>query len=312
MKYSEINGIRIAAVPVQDFKIILYDGKKNSMGKNRCNAGFFGKFGSTKYTLPVGHVVCDYAATSPETMASCRERGRFEGNKFFFNSATFTYKNQFYGKAVSTLIVNDGWARIEDLDTLPECDYAIAGVPIMRHGEDVKFSTYVRNQGWNGSELYGTWHVFLGIKEERADTIYVMGMKTTTSNMILSAEAYKKFKALGFHEVIKLDGGGSFYFNADGKTKTTLENRRVCTIIDMGETDTGGNPYPVPTRALTRGKKGSDVAWLQWELDNHGFPCDIDGSFGPATEKQLKAYQKMHKLEVDGSCGPATRASLTK
>ena len=52
--------------------------------------------------------------------------------------------------------------------------------------------------------------------------------------VILSAEAYRKFKALGFWDVIKLDGGGSFYFNAGGRKKYTAENRRVCTILDLG------------------------------------------------------------------------------
>ena len=310
MRYYTMNGVEIAEVPVKDFKVILYDGRKKSMGKNRCNAGFFGKFGATEYTLPVGHVVCDYAAASPETLASCRERGRFEGNKFFFNSGTFNYKNQFYGKAVSTLTISGGKARIEDLDTLPDCDYAIAGVPIMKGGKDVKFDPYVLGQGWNGSELYGTWHIFVGIKSKTATTVYVMAMKTTTSNMVKKAEAFKKFKALGFYDVIKLDGGGSFYFNVNGKAKSTAENRRVCTIIDMGAVQTGGNPYKVPTRTLRSGCKGDDVKWLQYELTARGFACDIDGRFGPATKQQLMAFQKANGLAVDGSCGPATRAAL--
>jgi peptidoglycan hydrolase-like protein with peptidoglycan-binding domain len=52
--------------------------------------------------------------------------------------------------------------------------------------------------------------------------------------------------------------------------------------------------------------------WLQWELNAHGFECDIDGSFGPTTLKQLKAFQEANGLEPDGSCGPATRKALLK
>ena len=311
MRYSIVGGVEIAEVPVKDFRVILYDGFKKKMGKNRCNAGFFGKFGASEYTLPVGHVVCDYAATSPETLASCKERGRFEGNKFFFNSGTFNYKNPFYGKAVSTLTIKDGRAQIEDIDTLPTgCTYAIAGVPIMRGGKDVKFDPYVIGQGWNGSELRATWHIFVGIKAKTATTVYVMAMKTKKTNMITSAEAFKKFFAMGFCDVIKLDGGGSFYFNVGGKVKSTTENRRVCTIIDMGELETGGNPYPVPTRTLRSGCKGDDVKWLQYELTSRGFTCDIDGRFGPATKQQLMAFQKANGLAVDGVCGPATSAAF--
>ena len=112
-------------------------------------------------------------------------------------------------------------------------------------------------------------------------------------------------------DVIKLDGGGSFYFNAAGNTVSTYENRRVCTILDFGENE--GNPYAVPTSTLRAGSSNrSGVYWLQWELTDHGFPCELDGSFGPATLRQLKAYQQAAGLAVDGSCGPATRASLLK
>lgn len=306
MRYSTVNGVQIAEVPVEDFRVVLYDGKKKSMGKNRCNAGFFGNYkeAGELFTLPVGHAVCDYEATNKWTRYYCEKRGFFRGDRLY-------YSGNLNGKPVSTLTIKRGMAQIEDLDFLPpNCYYAIAGIPIMRGGQDVKFASYVKNQGWTGSELYGTWHIFVGIKAKSADTVYVMAMKTTTSNMILSAEAYKKFKTMGFYDVIKLDGGGSFYFNTDGKATSTLENRRVCTIIDMGEVDKSGNPYPVPTRTLRSGCKGDDVKWLQWELTSRGFTCSVDGRFGPATKTQVMAYQKANGLAVDGSCGPATSASI--
>lgn len=237
MKYYEKNGLHIAEVPAQDFQVILVDEKKMSIGNNRCNGGFFGSFSESgeAFTLPVGHLVCDYAAKSKWTEFYCKQRGKFQGGKFRFDSGAWSYGNPFYGKAQSTLVIKDGAASIQDLRHAPEdCSYAIAGVPIMRNGDDVKFATYVRGQGWDGSTLYGTWHIFVGIKASTASTVYVMAMKTSTGNMILSAEAYRKFKAMGFWDVIKLDGGGSFYFNAGGRKKYTAENRRVCTILNLG------------------------------------------------------------------------------
>lgn len=314
MRFSIENDIRIAEIPVEDFRVIYYDGKKKSMGKNRCTGGFFGGYKSDegeKFTFPAGHLVADFEAESDTARFYCSEWGRFQGDKFILDSSTHEYMNQFYGNSITTLTVANGHAQVSDVFSLPSgCDYAITGVPIMRQGQDVKFATYVKGQGWTGSSLYGTWHVFVGIKERNATTVYVMAMQTKTGNMILSAEAYKKFKILGFYDVIKLDGGGSFYWNVNGKAESTLENRRICTIIDMGELDTSGNPYPAPTRALRKGSKGDDVKWLQWELNAHGFVCAIDGSFGCDTDKQLRAYQKANGLSVDGSCGPATRASL--
>jgi murein L,D-transpeptidase YcbB/YkuD len=146
-----------------------------------------------------------------------------------------------------------------------------------------------------------------------------MGMKTKTSNMILSAEAYKKFKIIGMHDVIKLDGGGSFHINVNGKAvASTLENRLINTIIcfDGEEKESTNktedkNPYPVPTIALKQGNPYTSFnKWLQWQLSYLGFKCDIDGSFGSITKKQVLAFQKSRGLAQDGSVGSITRKAL--
>ena len=61
---------------------------------------------------------------------------------------------------------------------------------------------------------------------------------------------------------------------------------------------------------LKRGTKGETVEALQILLTGYGFTCDIDGSFGPATERELIAFQNSVGLEGDGSCGPATWSAL--
>lgn len=65
-------------------------------------------------------------------------------------------------------------------------------------------------------------------------------------------------------------------------------------------------------KTLRKGSKGSDVKVLQTMLnkvDNAGL--EVDGSFGGATQKAVKNFQKANKLEVDGVCGPKTWAALT-
>ena len=168
------------------------------------------------------------------TKKYCTERGKFNGNKFTFDSSTWSYGNSFYKKSISTLLVNNNKAEIKDIISIPTgCDYAISGVPIMRNGMDVSFNNYVKLQGWDASPLYGTWHTFIGLKKN-SNVIYVMGMKTATWNMVTSLEAYKKFKALDMYDVIKLDGGGSFYMNVNGKAvASTWENRHINTIISF-------------------------------------------------------------------------------
>ena len=38
----------------------------------------------------------------------------------------------------------------------------------------------------------------------------------------------------------------------------------------------------------------------------------VDGSYGPATEKAVIAYQRSRGLKVDGITGPATIAAMKK
>lgn len=69
----------------------------------------------------------------------------------------------------------------------------------------------------------------------------------------------------------------------------------------------------VKVSVLKKGAKGSQVKAMQALLIGYGYSCGssgVDGSFGGATDKALRAYQKDKGLAVDGSCGPATWASL--
>lgn len=68
--------------------------------------------------------------------------------------------------------------------------------------------------------------------------------------------------------------------------------------------------FPVPTRTLRVGCKGSDVKWLQAVLKKLGASISIDGEFGPATKEKVIAAQNKLGLTADGVVGPATRKKL--
>lgn len=72
------------------------------------------------------------------------------------------------------------------------------------------------------------------------------------------------------------------------------------------------NPYPVPTRNLKYRYRGSDVKWLQFQLNQHGANLKIDGIFGVKTKLSVLLFQKDHKLVADGIVGPITREALKK
>ena len=322
IKVYKQNGILITEMPVSFFKLTMVNRPKKSLGMtNYCNANFFGVYNENKadFTLPVGHIICDYkvdpnAANSDKNCDKyCHERGTFNDDKFTFDSSKWSYDNKFYGKALTTLQIKSNKAVINDVTSLPSgLDYAVTGIPIMLKGNDVSWKNYVSKQGWDGSELYATSHVFVGIKQEQADRIYVMGYTTKTSNLIYSAEMYNLLKPLGFRDVIKLDGGGSFYMNTGGFTIATSENRRINAIIRWERAAaTPQNPYTEPKVAIKKGSTNVEgVKWVQWQLNYKDYPLNIDGSFGPATDAQVRKYQKDHGLTVDGSVGPATRKSL--
>ena len=63
---------------------------------------------------------------------------------------------------------------------------------------------------------------------------------------------------------------------------------------------------------LKFGSHGSSVVQLQEDLSGLGFPLSIDGDFGPATERSLKAFQREYGLLVDGIFGPKSLEMLSR
>lgn len=67
--------------------------------------------------------------------------------------------------------------------------------------------------------------------------------------------------------------------------------------------------FNLELKVLKKGSKGNTVKALQHLLMAYGFNCGgygADGSFGPGTDRALRAYQKAKGLVVDGVCGPKT------
>lgn len=59
-----------------------------------------------------------------------------------------------------------------------------------------------------------------------------------------------------------------------------------------------------PSKTLRKGDKGTQVKYLQKFLNWYGnYKLEIDGSFGSATEKAVKAFQKATGLKIDGIFG---------
>lgn len=67
------------------------------------------------------------------------------------------------------------------------------------------------------------------------------------------------------------------------------------------------------SRALVEGRRGWDVAGVQFLLGARGFPSGtVDGGFGPQTGAALRRFQSWAGLGADGVAGPATLAALRR
>lgn len=230
--YTMRDGVHDFAVPVSAFALELIDKEKENCGENYVNAGYFGKYGADpEYTLPAGHLVANFTATDSRTKASVEERGSIVDGKMRFDSFGFDYFNPFYQKTVSVLLVKDGTASVQEVQGLPECDYAVAGVPVLRNGKKVT-SAQALAQGWDKSSLRATYHIFVGLKGDGC--IHVLGMKTSASNLLDSGEVADTLQPYGYTDILKLDGGGSYIIKTNLVSAATSENRRICSIIRMG------------------------------------------------------------------------------
>jgi len=122
-------------------------------------------------------------------------------------------------------------------------------------------------------------------------------------------------------------GDVDHWFPRYGKSMDTFR-KDVAALLDGAAPEVPAAPKPEPTgketrytmnmRTLYRGIKGEDVKALQILLRYRGYDIGttgekkdgVDGSFGPAMDRAVRAYQADRGLSVDGRAGPATMGSL--
>jgi murein DD-endopeptidase MepM/ murein hydrolase activator NlpD len=72
-----------------------------------------------------------------------------------------------------------------------------------------------------------------------------------------------------------------------------------------------GRSAPLGRRVLGPGKRGWDVAALQFALAWHGFPSgNLDGHFGASTARALRSFQRWSGFDADGRAGASVVAAL--
>lgn len=235
MKYYKEDNLHIIECEIEEFSIILENKRKKDIEHETfVNGNYFGSYDEEdeNFTLPAGHLIADDNLSGYWSKVYCEERGKFRDNKFYFDSGKWEYMNPLFKKFISTFIIENNNCFIKEIQFIEDSyKYAVSGIPVIRDGKDVSFSRDVLIQGWNGSELYNTKHIFIGLKEN-SKTIYIIGYKSNSSNLILSSEVYKILKKKNFYDVTKLDGGGSYYFKYNGNViDSTSGNRKINAIL---------------------------------------------------------------------------------
>lgn len=111
--------------------------------------------------------------------------------------------------------------------------------------------------------------------------------------------------------------GGNTYGTVDGQfhagdgvyEKWVNESK----AYGYGYPDYETKPVEIPKDApkyagkyLKKGSKGAAVKTFQARLKERGWKLDVDGEFGPETERIVKEFQEEKGFEIDGVVGPET------
>jgi peptidoglycan hydrolase-like protein with peptidoglycan-binding domain len=104
----------------------------------------------------------------------------------------------------------------------------------------------------------------------------------------------------------KVDGRFGVYTETATRafqTWATLTADGICGELTWEKLDHADKSDPT----LSSGDERVAVRGVQRRLIELGFdPGEIDGRFGPDTEKAVRAFQEKYELETDGVVGPAT------
>lgn len=200
-----LNDVHVQVIDTRKFSLKCVDCQKNTVKEPYfANAGFFANLADGS-TVPVGNLVVDgkvitEARTQPDWLSTARK------------------------KLTTLVIYTDNKAEfvcIDDMHAVADVKYAISGVPIIRGGYKVTLED-IKKEGYDGSELYDTWHGFIGIRNNRL--VYVAA-KLSFDLMVYLLEV------LGVENAIKLDGGGSFILRNGAFKLETSENRKINNIL---------------------------------------------------------------------------------
>lgn len=178
---------------------------------------------------------------------------------------------------------------------------------MLRRAEEIDRRAALESVSWGiGQVMGGNWKI-LGfgsvddlVEEARAGAAGQLRLMTRFLQAAGLSEAIARHD---WAKVARSYNGAGF--------RSNNYDRRIAAAYDRYAARNAGPESP-PGAILARGARGEAVAALQGRLSALGYPVAIDGQFGPATDKAVRAFQRDHEKTADGIVGPATLDALDK
>ena len=168
-----------------------------------------------------------------------------------------------------------------------------------------------RPENWIGAHTSGH-NSKIGICAEGNFEVEQMGAAQKNAIIELLEYLYGKYGKLKVYGHRDLDAtacpGKNYPFNdiVNGKKAETDKKPEVKPAVDP-------NAVTITLTTLGKGDEGEQVKTLQRLLGSLGYDLGgygADGIFGDATDKDVRAFQKLHNLKVDGLVGKDTWSHL--
>ena len=183
------------------------------------------------------------------------------------------------------------------------------GIVVFSYKEGTKGAEY-------RDEIYSACLEAGGLKGNRAEPVQAYGfyvLKHTDMPAVLTEYGFMDSKVDVPVILTEAYAKAMGYATMEGIAKAAGLRKKTTVQETPAEPVTDVKTVSLDLPVLKRGAKGETVEAMQILLDLRGFSCadgGADGSFGPATERALIAFQESVGLEGDGSCGPATWSAL--
>lgn len=160
---------------------------------------------------------------------------------------------------------------------------------------------------WGMGQVMGAHWAWLGY--DSIDALVEEARSGASGQLRLMASYIAKAglaDALRRHDWVAVARG----YNGPAFAKNNYDGKLARAYARHAADISGSKSKSAATGLLKQGSRGEAVRTLQIALLAAGHALTIDGIFGPATERSVRAFQARHHLVVDGIVGPATIAAL--